>query len=179
MSVAIRINSGTDEPFAVEINSFPTSIELEKPNSPLEILPFGLFLMVFLYFAVNAIAPAVTLVVLTLAGGAMLALSFWLMRQSERKDVMIFDRQGVSVTEAGLFTDHKWQASYSDFEGVVMRRRQAKSGRSYSIYQIIELKHPDPQKTLPLFVRNTNVAPKKRLKTYGELFDLPARREGT
>ena len=48
MSISIKINAGGDEPFAVDIERFPTEVELEKANSALEILPFGVFLMVFL-----------------------------------------------------------------------------------------------------------------------------------
>ena len=179
MSINIKINAGDDEPFAVEIERFPTQVELEKANSPLEMLPFGLFLLVFLYIALNTFAPSIALSVLLVAGGGLLVLAYLLVRRSERRNIMIFEKTGVMVTEAGLFNDQQWEASYGDFSGVYLRRRQAKSGRSLSVYQIIELKHPDPQKTLPLFVHKTNVAPKERWNTYAELFDLPAKRAET
>jgi len=179
MSINITENAGRDEPFAVEIDEFPTQVSLVKNNSPMEIAPFFLFLLVFLYFTVNAIAPARTLVILLVAGVAMLILSFLLIRRSERRDIMTFGKSGVSVTEAGLFTDHHWQAPYEDFDSVFMRRCQAGAGRKQTIYQMVELKHPDPAKTLPLFVHQTNVVPTERWKSYAELFDLPARRDGT
>ncbi len=178
MSISIKINAGSDQPFAVDIERFPTLVELEKANSPLESLPFGLFLLVFLYIALSSFAPSFAFSVLMIAGGGMLALAFLLVRRSERKNIMAFDKNSVAITEAGLFMDRHWSAQYADFTAVQLRRRQARSGRTQTIYQIIELKHPDDKKTLPLYVHKTNKAPTKRWNSYAELFDLPATRAG-
>ncbi len=178
MSISIKINAGSDEPFAVDIERFPVKIELEKNNSPLEFLPFSLFVMVFLYVALSSFAPSFSLTVLLGTGIGLLLVAYYLVQRSERKNIINFDKNGVAVTEARLFGDRHWTASYKDFKEVHMRRRKAKSGRTQTIYQIIELKHRDDKKTLPLFVHKTNVAPKERWKSYAELFGLPAVKGG-
>lgn len=178
MSISIKINAGSDEPFAVDIERFPTLIKLEKANSPLESLPFGLFLLVFLYIALSSFAPSFAFAVLMIAGFALLVLAFLLVRRSERKNIMAFDKNSVAITEAGLFKDHQWTAQYTDFASVQLRQRKAKSGRTQTTYQIIELKHSDDKKTLPLYVHKTKNAPIERWNSYAELFDLPATRAG-
>ena len=176
MSISIKINAGSDEPFAVDIERFPTEIQLEKANGAAEILPFGVYLVVFLSVALNSFAPSIALIVLLVTGIGLMVLAYLLVRRSDRKNIMRFEKNSVAVTEAGLFRDQHWQASYVDFKGVYMRRREARSGRTQTVYQIIELKHPDDKKTLPLFVHKTNNAPVERWKSYAELFDLPARK---
>ncbi len=178
MSISIKINAGSDEPFAVDIERFPTKVELEKANSALESLPFVLFLMVFLYVALSSYAPSLSFLVLMIAGCGMLVSAFWLVRRSERKNIMAFDKNSVTVTEAGLFRDRQWSARYGDFAAVQLRKRKAKSGRTQTTYQIIELKHGDDKKTLPLYVHKTKNAPIERWNNYAELFGLPATRAG-
>ena len=53
-----------------------------------------------------------------------------------------------------------------------------RSGRTQTTYQIIELKHRDDKKTLPLYVHKTKNAPIERWNSYAELFGLPATRAG-
>ena len=170
MSIAIKINSGDDRPFAVDIEEFPTRIALDKPENGFMLVPLGLFIVAALFFVTGA---AVALPV----GALLTVLIAFLLWRFGRQNIMQFEKNGVMVTEAGALKDVYWEAVYTDFSGVHMRTRKAKSGRTQTTYQIIELKHPDPEKTLPLYVEKTKNVPKTRWQRYARLFDIPPVRE--
>ncbi len=179
MSITIKINSGEDKPFAVEIAHLPVEVRLEKPIDGLSILPMGLFALVFLYIAVSSFLPSFVMPALVVAGGGYVLFAIFVLKRAGHKHILRFEQDHVRVTESGLLRDRHWQAAYSEFKGVYLRRRQAKSGRTQTTYQIIELKHPDKQKTLPLFVDKTKSVPKNRWNAYAKIFQLAAVREGT
>ncbi len=170
MSVHIKINSGEERPFALEVTQFPKQVFLEKPDKILVVLPFGLFLLAMLFFAfdlVTALGMGAALVSVT-------AFAYW---RGQRSYVLNFEKDRVLVLEPGIFRDHEWQAAYSEYEGVFQRSRTARSGSASTTYQIIELKHPEPQKTLPLYVHKTMEKPISRLASYAKLFGLAAKAE--
>lgn len=179
MSISVKIKSGEDKLFVMDVERLPTKIFLDKSTNDLLFIPFGLVVLVFLFFALNSIlSVSVWPIVLTI-GAIMAVLSILLWRRRERQDTISFESKRVEVTEAGPLKDTRWEAEYPDFEGVLMRTRVAKSGNSRATYQVIELKHSDPKKTLPLFVDMTRKTPTERWKAYAELFNLPAIREET
>ncbi len=177
MSVSIRIKSGEDRPFAVDIRKFPATIRIDNNPLRLAALPFVLVFLLVFSIIIGNVVPAIAIIVvpvLLIVAGLLL---FLVLRRRGRQNILLFGRKGVLVTEAGLLRDSNWQADYDEFEGVRLRRRQARQGRGHATYQIIELKHPDPRKTLPLFVEKGKRTPEKRWHSYGELFGLPTIRE--
>ena len=170
MSVRIKINSGEDRPFAVEIEQLPKQIHLEKPDKTMPALLLALFLLAMIFFVFDlGVALVLGTVLLTFS-----AFSYW---RGQRPYAMTFEKDRVLVCEPGLFRDHAWQAYYSEYEGVFQRSRMARSGSSHTTYQIIELKHFEPNKTLPLYVHKTTEKPIASLAAYAKLFGLPAKAE--
>ncbi len=170
VSVRIKINSGEDRPFALEVEQFPKQVLLEKPDKTLAVLPFGLFLLVMLFFVFD-LAVALGL------GFALMCLTAFAYWRGKRPYVLNFETDKVLVSEPGLFRDRDWQATYSEYEGVFQRSRTARSGAANTTYQIIELQHPESEKTLPLYVHKTTGKPIGSLAAYAKLFGLPARGE--
>jgi len=172
MSIAIKINSGDDEPFAVDIEQFPTKIMLAGQGLGLSLIPFAFFLLVASFFVLG-------LGIALMLGAALVAFLAYALWRGGRQNSLVFERTHVVVTEVGLFKDNVWEVPYKEFKGVYMRKRRAKSGSSRTTYQIIELKHPDDEKTLPLFVDKTRKTPTERWQNYAKLFDIPPLREET
>ncbi len=165
LSIAIKINAGDDEPFAVEIEGFPTTVEVVKSGAGWMVVPFGLFLFSVPFLIFGPVVAA-------FSGIFLLAALVFVIRRQGRPDIMLFDRHGVVVTETGLLTDSTWKAAYEEFSGVNLRKCRARAGRRFATYQVIELIHPNPAKNLPLFVRKTTRKPKNRWQAYARLLGV-------
>jgi hypothetical protein len=157
------------------INSFPSRIELGGVRIDKGFLVPIIFVLFFVGVLLSNIAPDIVLPVMA-ALIAVVALLVWrIYSRAGRRDVMEFGHDGVFVREAGLLRDRTWKASYDEFEGVRLRERRARAGRSrQATYQIIELVHPDRGRILPLYVRMENDPPLALLEHYSRLFSLPA-----
>lgn len=178
MSISIKINSGEDRPFTIDLERLPTEIGIERNDVNLSFVPFGLFLLAAVFFVLQEFSMSLAFSVVLPLGAVMAFVFMRMMARSGRKNIIRFEKNGVVVTEVGLMSDKHWQADYSEFKGVYMRRRIAKSGRTNSTYQVIELKHQDESKTLPLYVDLSSKAPTSRWQSYADLFNLPAVKEG-
>ncbi len=90
------------------------------------------------------IAFAITMTVLYLAWAAL--------RHYASNDRITFYHDKVEVLEHHLFTKRAWSAPYSTFSGLGLREQNApvRDGKRHHYY-IIELIHPDGEKTIPLF----------------------------
>jgi hypothetical protein len=173
MSITIRIKSGEDKPFAIEIERFPTEVVLDKAAVDFSGAIIAVIVLVFLFVALNGIFQAAVWPLALALGVLIASFLFVMIGRRGRQDIMRFEKDRVVVTEAGLLYDTIWEEAYSAFKGVSLRKRRTKSGSSRFTYQIIELKHPDPQKTLPLFVDLTGKTPTRRWLSYVDIFDLP------
>ena len=100
------------------------------------------------------------------------ALSMLLRRRNVR-----FEKDCVWVKERTWFTTEEWYAPYSDFEGVLWREHILRGKNSTTTFQIIELKHPEAEKTLPLRVTTKKKPPKRDWDDYARKLGLPALRE--
>ena len=115
-----------------------------------------------------SVALAITMVIFYLSWVAL--------RHYSSNDTVTFTPDGVEVSEHHLFTGNKWSAPYSQFSGLALREHQRKldNGKTRSIY-IIELIHPDENRTVPLFA---GAAPHKNhainmLQDYSQRLDVP------
>ena len=154
MSVSIKINSGENRPFALEIEELPAQIHLDKSDktgaSALWSVHSGWALFLRLIWA--------TAVMLAAALAAFFVFAFL---RSQRQYVLTFEKDRVLVLEPGLFRDHEWQAYYTNMKGLFSALAQQDQKQTNTTYQIIELQHFEPQKTLPLYVQKTTGKPIK------------------
>jgi hypothetical protein len=174
MSVNITIQAGEDSHFAPDITRLPAQIEVARPAAnpfPLIVVAFGLFISYQLF---AALLGGLALPVMLLGGAALVlaALLWW--RQSGLPHLLSFDKEGVTVTERRLIAAKRWRAGYSEFEGLMLRTIQARSPSGKTTYEIIELKHRDPDKTLPLYAARSSSEPRARWKALAELLGVPA-----
>ena len=63
-----------------------------------------------------------------------------------------FDRDGVAVRGWWYRRLEDWSAPYSAFQGVAWRTEQVFTGRGTRFFHIVELRHREREKTIPLFV---------------------------
>lgn len=104
-------------------------------------------------------SPTVALIVngipLALAGGGVLAGASGLVAFLTRREAS-FDASSVRVSGRTPFGREEWSASLSAFDGVAWRViRQRRRRGPPRVWQIIELVHPEPARTLPLHVRES------------------------
>ena len=178
MSVNITISSGEDEPFEAQIERLPAQVEVERSNSGMMMFVFGPVALVLAFIFFSITAPALTLPLVLLLALALGFLLFKVWRRRKMRHLIRFDKEGVEVFEVTLWGVKNWSAAYAEYEGVLLRRRVAKSARGDASYQIIELKHADDEnKSLPLYAHMTERAPISQWRAYAALFHLPALEE--
>jgi len=85
-----------------------------------------------------------------------------------------FDAEGVAVEGRTLRGRERWFAAYPDFAGVRHREHTINRKHGSTTYQIIELVHPEPAKTLPLYVAVAVAPPRERWESYARELGLPA-----
>lgn len=66
---------------------------------------------------------------------------------------LAFSPDGVTVRGRWLRRREDWSAPYGAFDGVEARAERVLRGHFYRTYHVIELRHPEPEKSIPLFVR--------------------------
>lgn len=86
-----------------------------------------------------------------------------------------FDGSGVRVTGRTPFGREEWSQPLSAFEGAAWRtvRRRRRRGPD-RIYQVIELRHPEPARTLPLHVRQTSEPARAEWEAIARTLRVPA-----
>lgn len=86
-----------------------------------------------------------------------------------------FDAGSVRVTGRTPFGREEWTQPLSAFEGVVWRViRQRRRRRAPRVWQVIELVHPDPARTLPLYVRQTRRDAREEWEGIARTLHVPA-----
>ncbi|HEX6142865.1 MAG TPA: hypothetical protein VFZ01_09115 [Geminicoccaceae bacterium] len=106
--------------------------------------------------------------------GAGLAIAAWCGIRAFERRIVTFARDGVSVEERTLLGRRAWRLPYDAFEGVVYKRRSGKTRRNPVLYQVIELAHRDPGRSIPLYVKVGEKRPIKLWQAYAEALGLPA-----
>lgn len=83
--------------------------------------------------------------------------------------ILITDDMAI-VKRRTFFGREDWQEPLANYKGVLLRERSTRQGR----YNIIELVHDDPGRTLPLFVTREKGAARDTQEAFAQRFDLPA-----
>lgn len=106
--------------------------------------------------------------------GAGLAIAAWCgIRLLERR-VVTFEQDGVSVQQRTVLRTRTWRLPYNAFQGVVYKRRSGKTRRNAVLYQIIELSHRDPRRSIPLYVKVGEDRPITLWQSYADVLGVPA-----
>lgn len=112
-----------------------------------------------------------------IAGGLGLSAGSLILLLSKR--VAVFGNNAVEVTGHNVFGKEAWREAYSGYKGVLHReesvsRTGGTEGGSSILYQIIELKHDDPAKNIPLMVEQSGSMPREAWEAYAKWLHLPA-----
>ncbi len=94
---------------------------------------------------------AVQLLTLPPLGGGIGLLYLAVLSYRSRRE-LAFAPDGVTVRGRWFRRTENWFAPYSAFEGVEGRARRVLRGRYYRTFSVIELRHPEPEKSIPLLV---------------------------
>ena len=68
--------------------------------------------------------------------------------QLYRRQIVTFGERGVEVSERDLAGSRRWSAGYSDYAGVLQREHTVQRKNGSTTYQIIQLLHADPPRSL-------------------------------
>lgn len=83
--------------------------------------------------------------------------------------ILITDDMAI-VKRRTFFGREDWQEPLANYKGVLLRERSTRQGR----YNIVELVHDDPGRTLPLFVTREKGTTRDTQEAFAQRFDLPA-----
>ncbi len=164
----------------VDLKTLPQTVDLSGSRlaaTVMLVFAGGWTIFALSIFASFMKAPAymgVFAAIFPIIGLALLANSI---RMLLRRRIVKFEPAGVTVHERKLLSETEWYARYSEFEGVLLREHTRRNKNSSTTYQIIELKHPDPSKTLPLHVSTGTRPPRSAWESYGQKLALPALRQ--
>ena len=84
---------------------------------------------------------------------------------------------GFHVVRAGLFGSENYTLDHREFLGVLLREYVVKSKNSSTTYQVVELLHPDPDKSVPLYIHASRNPARDRMETLAKDMDLPGLRQ--
>lgn len=169
---------------------FSVNVEPGVPNQRINLKPktantlnlagggiFVLGIVVFVFFGESDGAPSLDFLifasVLGLFGAGLIVWSLMIMLS---KREVLFGHDGVEVTGRSIFGTEEWQELYSGYKGVLHREKSVSQGqnRGSTLYQILELFHDDPAKSLPLLVEPSRTMPRDAWEAYAKWFGLPA-----
>jgi len=131
----------------------------------------------WMVFTADMVGPLdlslLTLVGLLFPGAGLVLALFAVVALYERRQVT-FERDGVRVEGRSLAGPERWALPYGAYRGVLHREHVERRKNSTTTYQIIEMLHEDPGKTLPLSVEAAAEVPRDRWEGYARALGLPA-----
>lgn len=160
-----------------DLRELPVKVDLSPLRSfvwPGIALGGFLFVLAVQHLLRHPLPNTGTFIMLLPFPGAGLALAAWCGTKLLERRSVTFERDGVSVQEQNLLGARTWQLPYSAFEGVVYKRRSGKTRRNAVLYQIIELAHRDPRRSIPLYVKVGEERPTTLWQSYADALGLPA-----
>lgn len=112
-------------------------------------------------------------------GFALINLVYGILQSGFEKSLLITGSQVLVKTRTLFSGRREWSEPIANYRGVLMRERQLREntvGKTVTTktYHIVELAHPDPQRTVPLFVREWGVPPRDIQEAFARRLNLPA-----
>lgn len=177
MSVQLRLPGTGARTFTAEIVTLPAKVKM--PASPAKRsggLVIGLFFTIIGYVMFKTALSVSgfdlrTIIGLALGGYGGLTVARALFAPSGQA-IMTFHENYVEVSENGWLTKTRWQENYENYKGVRARTKDTPSRRESAPYQIIELVHDNPAKTLPLFATRQDDPPIDHLAHYADILGV-------
>ena len=163
-------------PLSVELKP-PFEADLSPAQKPLQVrirlALVWLFLSLFLVIPLRSAPFAAFLLVLIVPAMAMAVIAssvYWLKRGRR----VHFSDDSVSVRETKWGLESAWSAPYSAFEGVLLRERTLRARTRTRTFHIVELRHPDPSKSLPIHIALDEPLPVEVWARAAETLGLPS-----
>ena len=90
-----------------------------------------------------------------------------------RRRAATIDRSFVTLSGSGLLSRENWREPLQNYAGILHREGRISRKNHSATYQIVELVHPDPQKTVLLDVIRGNTPPQGRCEAFARALNLP------
>jgi len=161
----------------VDLRELPVTVDLSPLRSfiwPGIALGAVLFVVAATQLIQHPPSNFATLIMMLPFPGVGLVIAAWCGSKLLNRRIVTFDQDGVSVQERTILGASSWKLPYSSFTGVVYKRRSGKTHRNAVLYQIIELAHRDPGRSIPLYVKVGDTRPIDLWHSYAETLRLPA-----
>ena len=177
MSIQVKLYNSNSKSFIADIETFPARVKIEPGVSDytgqfILSLFFTLFGLVLFYNHVeqSAFHPNVLLALgFASYGGYNFAKLF---KGTNGSGTLVFHPSHVEVEEVKWIGTKKWQAPYSEFEGIKARTAKPSKKKSLKPYQIIEMIHPEKQKNLPLYAKRDPGTPQNKLEEFARKLNM-------
>lgn len=158
----------------------PDRVNLKPPRWATMI--FAVFGAVWTAFSLPLVAqigsgPSAALIFAALFPVIGLGMIAWSLYTLLSKREALFGRDGVEVVGRTPVAREKWWQPYSSYKGVLHREHVVNRKNGSTTYQIVELLHDEPGKTLPLLVEASRKMPREAWERYAKWLDLPALEE--
>jgi hypothetical protein len=161
----------------VDLRELPVTVDLSPLRSfiwPGIALGAVLFVVAATQLIQHPPSNSASLIMMLPFPGVGLAIAAWCGSKLLNRRIVTFDQDGVSVQERTMLGARSWKLPYGSFTGVVYKRRSGKTRRNAVLYQIIELAHRDPARSIPLYVNVGDKRPIDLWRSYAETLGLPA-----
>ncbi|MCB1510145.1 MAG: hypothetical protein KDJ36_04520 [Hyphomicrobiaceae bacterium] len=173
----------------IDLTRRPTAHDYSTPEWAAVIgMLFGAVFVVIALFMVDLADTYLTVFSALFAlGGLTVVYLFWVSFALKR--YVYFDDDRVRFVGKAPWGDRLWEARYRDFEGLVMRkqvveRKTRTAGNNDDFrwstkhtYFILELRHSDPSKTIPIYVAETDEMPRGRWVKMAKALEINAIQE--
>lgn len=91
-----------------------------------------------------------------------------------RREWAVLGQEGVDHHSVRLHGSKSWSLPYSAYQGVLYRIARVHTKKRHIDFQIVELRHDDPEKCVPLYVSRAREVPRTKLESYARALNLPA-----
>ena len=165
-------------PFAVDLADLPQDIDLTAPKALAKLflgLAVFFFVMTGIPFLILLQEPEMPWWGVCLAAlfpTLCLAIIIFCFRAISDRRFAHFESNRVTVTDRRLFGGSEWTEHYSNFDGVTVRDVTIDTRYDRATFQIVELVHGDPEKSVPLAISNAETPPHAQCAAFAEALGL-------
>lgn len=177
MAIQLKLSNAGKTSFIVDLQNFPTKVKVPASKSDyISQIITGLFFTIFGFALFRSNLEESSLTPNLLFGLAMGSFGGFNLAKgifgTKGSSHLSFHETYVDVKEEYWFTSKATQIPYIDFKGVQTREGKRPKNNALQPYQIIELIHNDPTKTLPLYAKRGSKRQTKLLEEYAEKLNL-------